>query len=165
MAEYEDENEETPLIKQLRQQLEDQGKALKTGQAAERKLAFIEAGVDVSTKAGQLLFKSYDGDITDVDALKAEAEELGVYRGPATPPPPDEPPSTPGSVNLETGSQQRRQLEQGATAPDPNAKEDARVEAKRAYDAAIKAQASDEDAGAAWLRVIARRKAEAEGLT
>lgn len=47
--------------------------------AAQRELAFVKAGVDTSTKAGQLLFKAYDGDLS-VDAIKAEAAELGLVQ-------------------------------------------------------------------------------------
>ena len=42
-----------------------------------RKLAFIEAGVDVSTPVGALFARAYDGDIEDTEAIKAAYAELG----------------------------------------------------------------------------------------
>lgn len=44
---------------------------------AKRELAFHKAGVDLESKAGQLLLKSWDGDL-DVEAIKAEAGELNA---------------------------------------------------------------------------------------
>jgi hypothetical protein len=166
------EEPETPLIKRLRQQVEDLGKELSGGKEAQRKLAFLEAGVDTSAPAGRLLLEAYKGDLSDTQALTAAATELGVYKGSA--PPTTEgatqgeqtggPGQGGGSVNLETGSQQRQELAAGATAPNPNQKPDARQQAKETFDRAISEQASQDDAAAAWLAVRSRRAAEDAGL-
>ena len=165
---FENQEEETPLIKRLREQLEEQGTALKTARSAERKLAFIEAGVDVTAKAGQLLMKSYDGDLSDIEALRTEAQELGVYRGsaPATEQqgaPQGAPQQQAGTVNLETGSTQRQEIANEAAAGGPQWV-DPREEARAKYDEVIKAQGSQEDAGAAWLAMYAQRTARDNGL-
>lgn len=51
------------------------------GREAQRKLAFIEAGVDPTSPQGKLLAKAYDGDLT-ADAIKAAALEYGVIQAP-----------------------------------------------------------------------------------
>jgi hypothetical protein len=45
-----------------------------------RENLFLRAGVDLDNKVGQMLFKTWEGDT--IDALKAEANELGVIAGP-----------------------------------------------------------------------------------
>ncbi|MCO1498224.1 hypothetical protein, partial [Limosilactobacillus reuteri] len=51
----------------------------KEAQARAEQLArenlFLRAGVDLDSKVGKMLFKTWEGD--DIDALKAEAGELG----------------------------------------------------------------------------------------
>lgn len=47
--------------------------------ALARENLFLRAGVDLDNKVGQMLFKTWDGD--SVEALKAEASELGVTVG------------------------------------------------------------------------------------
>ena len=162
----EDQEDDTPTIKLLRAQLKESRGASKANAAAQRELAFLKAGVDTDTKAGKLLLKAYDGDLSDVEALKAEAAELGALRGP--PPTGTELPQTPdpgqGSVNLETGSGARQELA-GGMSVDPNAKKPVDQEAREAYAAAMKAQKSEEDAGADWLNVKVNRKAQELGLT
>jgi len=94
----EDRPDDTPAIKQIRQaqradraariqaearatQLETQAQA---GLEATRKLAFVEAGVDISSPAAKYFIKGYDGDL-NVDAIKAAATEIGLV---GAPPPP-----------------------------------------------------------------------------
>ena len=45
----------------------------------ERKVMFSEAGIDLSTKNAQYFTKGYEGEMT-VDAIKAEAEEMGLFK-------------------------------------------------------------------------------------
>jgi hypothetical protein len=121
--------------------------------------------VDTETKAGKLLLKAYDGDLSDIEALKLEASELGALRGEATLVLPQN--SDPGqggqTQNLETGSGARQELA-GGSPLDPNQKKPVEQEAREAYETAIKAQASDDDASAAWFGVKVNRKAEELGL-
>src|ERR1019366_972961 len=113
----EEQEDDTPVLKLLRQQLKESRGAAKEAASSKRELAFLKAGVDTETKAGKLLLKAYDGDLSDVEALKAEAAELGALRGP--PPTGTELPQTPdpgqGSVNLETGSGARQELAGGTS--------------------------------------------------
>lgn len=79
-------NDKDDNLKELRQQAEAGRKAQAEAEAARRELAFIKAGVDTDSKLGQLLMKTYDGELT-AEAIKAEAEELGAIKAPASAPP------------------------------------------------------------------------------
>ncbi len=46
----------------------------------ERKVLFSEAGIDLSTKSAQYFSKGYEGELT-VEAIKAEAQEVGLFQG------------------------------------------------------------------------------------
>lgn len=57
--------------------------AAKAGKAAQaeaerlqRELAFAKAGIDTDSKLGSMLAKTYEGDLSDIEALKAEWAEL-----------------------------------------------------------------------------------------
>lgn len=69
-------------LKELRQQAEAGKKALAEAEAAKREIAFIKAGVDTDSKLGQLLMRTYEGDLT-TDAIQAEAREIGAIKAPA----------------------------------------------------------------------------------
>lgn len=163
-----DPGQDSNLVKNLRQQLEEAHSETKALKAAQRELAFLKAGVNVNAKAGQLLLKSYDGDLSDIEALQNEAKELGVFRGETASDTTaqqqtQDPGQGGGSTSVETGSAARREVA-GGEPVDPNQQKPVEQEAREAYDAAIKAQASTEDAQAAWLRVKAERKAKELGL-
>jgi hypothetical protein len=66
-------------IKELREAAERGRKASQELDDMKREMAFLKAGVDTDSKAGQLLYKAYDGEL-DTDLLRAEAEELGILR-------------------------------------------------------------------------------------
>lgn len=70
-------------LKELRQQAEAGKKALAEADAARRELAFLKAGVDTESKLGQLLMRTFDGDLT-VEAIQAEAREIGAIKAAAT---------------------------------------------------------------------------------
>jgi hypothetical protein len=159
--------DDSPVIKQMRAQLKEQADQLKSKSAAERELAFIKAGVDTAHPVGQLLLESFHGDLSDIEGLKARAGELGVLNvanaaGNAA--------AQAGQggeqIPLEpTGSAQRHELSgAGAEPPNPNAKPDPAIRAKEAFDRAVKAQASNEDAMAIWFGEKVLGKAEELGL-
>lgn len=70
-------------LKELRHLADEGRKALAEAEQARRELAFVKAGVDTDTKLGKLLLRTYDGELT-VDAIKAEAAELGLFKAPST---------------------------------------------------------------------------------
>jgi hypothetical protein len=158
--------DDTPVLKQLRQRFKDTSGENKALKAQARELAFLKAGVDVETKAGKLLMKSYDGDLSDIEALQTEAKELGVYKGPATPGEVTQQQAVQpgGRVNLEpqnTGSQIRQELAGGVT-PDPN-KTDPREDARQVFEMGMKDNLSWEDAAALWVSSKATRAAKDAG--
>ena len=74
-----------------RRELEDRAKAGDEAVARlaqlERELSFRDAGVDPRSKQGQYFIKGYDGELT-VEAIQAEAAELGLVGGGASSPEP-----------------------------------------------------------------------------
>ena len=88
-----DQPDDTPSIRAVREALraekaKNADLTTQVGQGAEaiKRNAFIEAGVDITTPVGGLLFENYKGDVT-VDAVKAQAEPLGLLRPPEPPTP------------------------------------------------------------------------------
>jgi len=77
--------------------------------AMKREMAFMKAGVDTDTKAGQLLYKAYDGDL-ETEAIKAEWLEL--VPGAAAPP------SEPDIADDTRASQQRKDLTSDTVSPE-----------------------------------------------
>jgi len=72
------ENQESS-IKDLRDAATRGRQASQELESVKREMAFLKAGVDTDSKAGQLLFKAYDGDL-EIDLIRAEAEELGILK-------------------------------------------------------------------------------------
>lgn len=79
----------------------------------QRQLAFAKAGVDVDSKIGSMLFKTYEGDLSNVDALKAEWQELNPTVQPAA-----EPETAPAPEGFQSpeGQQAHREQVQGEAA-------------------------------------------------
>ena len=67
--------QEPGSIKELRDAADRGKKATQELDAMKREMAFLKAGVDTDTKAGQLLYKAYDGDL-ETAAIQAEWSEL-----------------------------------------------------------------------------------------
>lgn len=74
--------ERNPLraqIRKLEKQNRDLRKQAEAGEQATRKLAFVEAGVDLSNPWANYFVQGYSGEVTP-DAVKAAAEPLGLLR-------------------------------------------------------------------------------------
>lgn len=65
-------------IKKLRSDAEKGRKLESLVAEKDRQIAFLQAGVDTETKLGQMLMKSYEGELT-AEAIKAEATEIGMF--------------------------------------------------------------------------------------
>ena len=65
-------------IKKLRADAEKGRKLESLLAEKERQIAFLQAGVDTSTKLGAMLMKTYDGELSS-EAIKAEASDLGMF--------------------------------------------------------------------------------------
>jgi len=107
------EEQETGGIKELREAADRGRKASQELDTMKREMAFLKAGVDTDSKAGQLLFKAYDGEL-DTDLLRIEAEELGILKD-VQPVSRSEPNSTEADVQV---AQQRRDLAADHIDPD-----------------------------------------------
>lgn len=105
MSEDQDQGQNEDL-KGLRQAADEGRKAKVEAEQAKRELAFVKAGVDTDTKLGQLLLKTYEGDLT-AEAIKAEAMEIGAIKTEAP-----APPTTPASLDEQTQSRERQGLAQ-----------------------------------------------------
>lgn len=81
--EFEDEVQDQPKdpVRAHLRKLEAENKALReqmqTARDAERKLAFVEAGVDLSSPVAKYFVKAYDGELT-ADAIRTAAEEASL---------------------------------------------------------------------------------------
>lgn len=69
-------------------------------EAAERKLAIVTAGVDISTPAGQFFAENYKGEL-DPEVVKAQAIAVGAAKAPEPPAP--EPPADNSQANERLG--------------------------------------------------------------
>ena len=103
--------QEPGSIKELRDAADRGKKASQELDAMKREMAFLKAGVDTDTKAGQLLYKAYDGDL-ETAAIQAEWSEL-VPAAAAPPPEPETVDATDTQV-----AEQRRDLAGDSVPPE-----------------------------------------------
>ena len=106
MADNEDQEPQDNL-KDLRRAA-DEGKAARAeNDSLKRELAMAKAGIDTDTKLGKMFARSYDGEL-DIEAIRAEAREVGAIEGPAPTPTetatPEEREQTDLRANLASGT-------------------------------------------------------------
>jgi hypothetical protein len=135
-------------------------KATKEALDLRRELALAKAGVNLESKAGQLLARTLEPDENgqfDVEAIRADAEELGaiVPTGTAPPEQGDEEDSTEMRQQLASGSEAGHgAVDEG---PDPY------DEAKAARQASLDAGSKREVADAAYVESVFRAASEGDG--
>lgn len=135
------------LVKKLRGELKARDKELADAKSARRELAFLKAGIDTSTRLGQLFAKSFEGDVSDVEAIKAEATELGLIGQAA---------ETKETEEVgDTSAQERSALANNATADDGSGIDPRKVAMERANEA-IKAGATWEQGAGGFVAELAR---------
>jgi hypothetical protein len=141
--------QDTGGIKELRDAADRGREAIQERDQLKREMAFMKAGVDTDSKAGQLLFKAYDGEL-DTEAIQAEWQELAP-----TPSPVVEPEQAQETVN-ETDtqvSQQRQALAEDSVSVEASTQspyEQGFQEFKTAYDAGR----SKEDSAARFVHTV-----------
>lgn len=81
---YDLEPEPSQVMADLRKRADRGAKAEKALADAQRELALVKAGVDTTTPLGEFFARSYDGDL-NADAVRAEAEKIGLLSAPAAP--------------------------------------------------------------------------------
>jgi hypothetical protein len=101
-----------PDIRALRQAADDGKVARAEADQLKRELLFAKAGVDTEAKLGKMLLATWEGELTDVDALKAEWAELNPVQGEAKPPV-QEQAKTPEGFQDPQGQQHHRDNTQG----------------------------------------------------
>ena len=103
-------NQDPGGIKELCDAAERGKKATQELDAMKREMAFMKTRVDTDTKAGQLLYKAYDGEL-ETEAIQAEWQEL-VPAAAAPPPEPETVDATDTQV-----AEQRRELAGDSVTP------------------------------------------------
>ena len=138
--------EDSGGIKDLRDAAERGRKATQELEDMKREMAFIKAGVDTDSKAGQLLYKAYDGAL-ETELIQAEASELGILKGNAPAPPQESP------TRDVAGVQERQALAGDSVSPEVNTQspyEQGFQEFKTAYDSGR----SKEDSAARFVHTV-----------
>ena len=134
--------------KSLRKAAEEGAKARAEADAIRRELAFVKAGIDTDSKIGQMLLKTYEGDL-NVEAIKKEALEIGALKAEAKPEPV---PFTADPEDVKF-AEERRALATGASVPDA-VEPDPYQTAHNHFEGGLKRGMSNEDAMAAAIGVI-----------
>jgi hypothetical protein len=152
---------DNPNIRQLREKAKAADEALAALAQAKRENVILRSGIDVDSKLGQMFLKAYDGDLDDIEALKAAAKEIGVpFRG-------EQPAQEAGTGNGSedppepTGTPERQALASEApadTGESPNPVEIARERFK----ASLGEGATEEAAQADFINTLARAAIEGD---
>ena len=140
------EDQEYGGIKELREAADRGKKASQELDQMKREMAFLKAGVDTDSKAGQLLFKAYDGDL-ETDLIRIEAEELGILKD-AAPPPESE--NSEADVRV---AQERRDLAADQIAPE-NQTESPYDVGHRQFQEMLDAGRPKEDSAARFIHTV-----------
>jgi len=138
--------QEPGSIKELRDAADRGKKATQELDAMKREMAFLKAGVDTDTKAGQLLYKAYDGDL-ETEAIQAEWSEL-VPAAAAPPPEPETVDATDTQV-----AEQRRDLA-GDSVPPENQTESPYDAGHREFREMMDAGRPKEDSAARFIHTV-----------
>jgi len=127
----------------------DEGKAARAElEAMKRQMAFVKAGVDIDTKLGQMLLKTYDGEL-DTEAIKAEATEVGAIKSAVAPPEPE------GPVVDENETRERQDLASNAGTPSSLESADPHTAALRNFEESrANGRTREDSAGAAYFEII-----------
>jgi hypothetical protein len=133
-------------IKELRDAADRGRKATQELDAMKREMAFLKAGVDTDTKAGQLLYKAYDGEL-ETESIQAEWQELV----PAAAAPSSEP-ETVDATDTQV-AEQRRELA-GDSVPPGNQTESPYDAGHREFKEMMDAGRPKEDSAARFIHTV-----------
>ena len=136
--------QEPGSIKELRDAADRGKKATQELDAMKREMAFLKAGVDTDTKAGQLLYKAYDGELV-TEAIQAEWSEL--VPGAVTPP-------TETVDAIDTQVAQQRQELAGDAIPPENQTESPYDQGHREFTEMLNAGRAKEDAASRFIHTV-----------
>jgi hypothetical protein len=136
-------------IKELRDAADRGREAIQERDQLKREMAFMKAGVDTDSKAGQLLFKAYDGEL-DTEAIQVEWQELAPSSVPVEQPEPAQ--DTVNETDTQV-SQQRQALAEDSVSVEASTQspyDQGFQEFKTAYDSGR----SKEDSAARFVHTV-----------
>ncbi len=136
-------HQEPGNIKDLRDAAERGRKATQELDIVKREMAFLKAGVDTESKAGQLLFKAYDGEL-ETEAIQVEATELGILQA--------QPSESADDADRETG-RQRQELVSDSVPPEHQS-ESPYDTGHREFQEMVAAGRPTEDAAARFVHTV-----------
>ena len=125
--------QDTGGIKELRDAADRGREAIQERDQLKREMAFMKAGVDTDSKAGQLLFKAYDGEL-ETESIQAEWQELVPTSAPVEQP--EQAQDTVNEADTQV-SQQRQALAEDSVSVEASTQspyEQGFQEFKKAYD-------------------------------
>lgn len=102
-------------IKALRDAAEQGKRDRQENEQLKRELAFAKAGIDTDSKLGSMLAKTWDGDLDDIESLKAEWAELNPAAGQTSTTPPETAPTPEGFQNPADQQQHRENVSGNGT--------------------------------------------------
>jgi len=138
-------NQDPGGIKELRDAADRGRKASQELDEVKREMAFLKAGVDTESKAGQLLFKAYDGEL-DTESIQGEWQELV----PLSAPPVEE--EVVDATDTQV-AEQRRELA-GDTVPPENQTESPYDAGHREFKEMMDAGRPKEDSAARFIHTV-----------
>ena len=141
--------QDTGGIKELRDAADRGREAIQEREQLKREMAFMKAGVDTDSKAGQLLFKAYDGEL-ETEAIQAEWQELVPTSAPVEQPEQAQDPVNEADTQV---SQQRQALAEDSVSVEAGTQspyEQGFQEFKKAYDAGT----PKEDSAARFVHTV-----------
>lgn len=141
-------------IRQLREKAEKVDEATARALAAERKLAILESGIDAETELGKFFIENYQGDISDVSALKEAAQKLSVPFKGATSAEAEQETGGEAETSEPTGSAERQALATGSPA-DTGTQEHPMKRAQDVFDQAMKDGETWEQAAGLAINALA----------
>ena len=141
-------DESTGGIKELRDAAERGKKASQELDSMKREMAFLKAGVDTDSKAGQLLYKAYDGEL-ETDLLRAEAEELGILRDTQAAPTP-----VADNDNVDRQGEEERRALAGDNVPPESQTERPYAAGHREFKTMMDAGRPKEDSAATFIHTV-----------
>jgi hypothetical protein len=147
-------------MKQMRKRIRDLEKENKESAAARRELAFVKAGVDTESKVGKLFLRTFDGDLSDIDGIKVEAEDLGCVKAAAAVTA-DATPEVPVDLEAESSTAERQSLASGAL-PDDGKGVNVKASALATAEEAVNKGARWEVATGGYLNALANAAANGD---
>lgn len=145
-------------LENLRGLASEGAKAAKRLEALERQQAFRDAGIDVSSKLGQMFVKSYDGELA-ADKIKEEAKSVGLIKDEEAPAETETPTDQTNEQSTAEDSERTQSAERSGLASGAKSDDGSGVDPKQAASnaarAAMEQGASYEDAAAGFVSMLA----------